>query len=125
MVVLQALLPHELLYGASGGLTALPPQLAPDLARSVPPSAFIVDAPDRLEGFGDPFEPVGGFSGIAGDGGMRIMGRRSDRQDAADPLDSAAIQNRCPKIVYQRLFSELRMAGLNTGIISSRLFEAS
>ena len=37
----------------------------------------------------------------------------------------AAIQNRCPKIEYQRLFSELRMAGLNTGIISSRLFETS
>lgn len=31
------------------------------------------------------------------------------------------IQNRCPKIEYQRLFGELRMAGFNTGIISSRL----
>lgn len=29
-------------------------------------------------------------------------------------------QNRCPKIEYQRLFSELRMAGFNTGVISSR-----
>ena len=33
----------------------------------------------------------------------------------------AAIQNRCPKIEFQRLFSELRMAGFNTRIISSRL----
>jgi predicted CoA-binding protein len=31
------------------------------------------------------------------------------------------IMNRCPKIEYQRLFGELRMAGFNTGIISSRL----
>lgn len=31
------------------------------------------------------------------------------------------IQNRCPKIEYQRLFGELRKAGFNTGIISSRL----
>jgi predicted CoA-binding protein len=31
------------------------------------------------------------------------------------------IMNRCPKIEYQRLFSELRIGGFNTGIISSKL----
>lgn len=31
------------------------------------------------------------------------------------------VENRCPKIEYQRLFGELRMGGFNTGIISSRL----
>ncbi|WP_172293140.1 CoA-binding protein [Pseudoruegeria sp. HB172150] len=31
------------------------------------------------------------------------------------------IQNMCPKMEYQRLFSELRNAGIATGIISSRL----
>ena len=31
------------------------------------------------------------------------------------------IQNRCPKIEYQRLFGELRMGGFSTGVISSRL----
>jgi len=31
------------------------------------------------------------------------------------------IQDRCPKMEYQRLFGELRMGGVNTGIISSRL----
>jgi len=31
------------------------------------------------------------------------------------------VQDRCPKIEYQRLFGELRMGGFNTGIISSRL----
>ncbi len=32
-----------------------------------------------------------------------------------------AIQDRCPKIERQRLFGELRMAGFNTRVISSRL----
>ena len=31
------------------------------------------------------------------------------------------VQNRCPKIEYQRLFGELRMGGFATGIISSKL----
>lgn len=31
------------------------------------------------------------------------------------------IQNRCPKIEYQRLHGELRMGGFNTGVISSKL----
>ncbi|MCO4846571.1 MAG: CoA-binding protein [Yoonia sp.] len=31
------------------------------------------------------------------------------------------VQNRCPKIEYQRLFGELRMGGFNTGVISSKL----
>jgi len=31
------------------------------------------------------------------------------------------VQNRCPKIEYQRLFGELRMGGFATGVISSRL----
>lgn len=31
------------------------------------------------------------------------------------------VQNRCPKIEYQRLFGELRMCGFNTGVISARL----
>jgi len=33
------------------------------------------------------------------------------------------VQDRCPKIEYQRLYGELRKAGINTGIISSRLPE--
>ena len=31
------------------------------------------------------------------------------------------VQDRCPKIEYQRLFGELRMGGFNTGVISSKL----
>ncbi|MCC6001893.1 MAG: CoA-binding protein [Pararhodobacter sp.] len=44
--------------------------------------------------------------------------------DAAQMAAAAGldfVQNRCPKIEYQRLFGELRMGGFNTGIISSRL----
>ena len=45
--------------------------------------------------------------------------------DAARELCTAHgmnfIQNRCPKIEYQRLFGELRMGGFNTGVISSKL----
>lgn len=31
------------------------------------------------------------------------------------------VQDRCPKIEYQRLFGELRMGGFATGVISSKL----
>ncbi|MCC6305234.1 MAG: CoA-binding protein [Rhodobacteraceae bacterium] len=39
----------------------------------------------------------------------------------AEARGKTVIMNRCPKIEYQRLFGELRMAGFATGIISSRL----
>ncbi|WP_298261406.1 CoA-binding protein [uncultured Litoreibacter sp.] len=39
----------------------------------------------------------------------------------AETAGVTVIQNRCPKIEYQRLFGELRMGGFNTGVISSKL----
>lgn len=39
----------------------------------------------------------------------------------AEAAGLRVIQNRCPKIEYQRLFGELRMGGFATGVISSRL----
>lgn len=39
----------------------------------------------------------------------------------AEARGITVIQNRCPKIEFQRLFGELRMAGFNTGLISSKL----
>lgn len=39
----------------------------------------------------------------------------------AEARGITVIQNRCPKIEYQRLFGELRMGGFATGVISSRL----
>ncbi len=39
----------------------------------------------------------------------------------AEARGITVIQNRCPKIEYQRLFGELRMGGFATGVISSKL----
>lgn len=39
----------------------------------------------------------------------------------AEARGVAVIQNRCPKIEYQRLHGELRMGGFATGMISSKL----
>ena len=39
----------------------------------------------------------------------------------AEARGVTVVQNRCPKIEYQRLFGELRMGGFATGVISSRL----
>ena len=39
----------------------------------------------------------------------------------AEARGLTVIMNRCPKIEYQRLFGELRMAGINTGIVNSRV----
>jgi len=47
-----------------------------------------------------------------------------EHESAAAKAGAAGIdvvQNRCPKIEYQRLFGELRMGGFNTGVISSKL----
>jgi predicted CoA-binding protein len=39
----------------------------------------------------------------------------------AEAKGVTVIMNHCPKIEYQRLFSELRIGGFNTGVISSKL----
>ncbi|SFR43206.1 CoA-binding protein [Litoreibacter janthinus] len=39
----------------------------------------------------------------------------------AEAAGVTVIQDKCPKIEYQRLFGELRMGGFNTGVISSKL----
>lgn len=50
------------------------------------------------------------------------IGVQSDAAyDLAQARGLAFVQNRCPKIEYQRLFGELRMGGFNTGVLSSRL----
>ncbi|MCP5088813.1 MAG: CoA-binding protein [Rhodobacteraceae bacterium] len=52
---------------------------------------------------------------------MQVGVRNSEAAELAEKHGLQVIQNRCPKIEYQRLFGELRMAGFNTGIISSKL----
>lgn len=52
---------------------------------------------------------------------MQIGVEHADAAARAEARGVTVIQNRCPKIEYQRLFGELRMGGFATGIVSSRL----
>ena len=52
---------------------------------------------------------------------MQIGVEHPEATARAEARGITVIQNRCPKIEYQRLFGELRMAGFNTGVISSKL----
>lgn len=52
---------------------------------------------------------------------MQIGVEHAEATAVAEARGIDVVQNRCPKIEYQRLFGELRMGGFNTGIISSKL----
>lgn len=52
---------------------------------------------------------------------MQIGVSHADAAAMAQARGIRVIQNRCPKIEYQRLFGELRMGGFATGVISSKL----
>lgn len=52
---------------------------------------------------------------------MQIGVENADAAAMAEARGIDVIQNRCPKIEYQRLFGELRMGGFATGMISSKL----
>lgn len=52
---------------------------------------------------------------------LQIGVESAQAQQMAAAKGLSFVQNRCPKIEYQRLFGELRMGGFNTGIISSKL----
>jgi uncharacterized protein len=52
---------------------------------------------------------------------MQIGVENAESAAKAEARGITVIQNRCPKIEYQRLFGELRMGGFNTGVISSKL----
>lgn len=52
---------------------------------------------------------------------MQIGVEHAEAAARAEALGITVIQNRCPKIEYQRLFGELRMGGFATGVISSKL----
>lgn len=52
---------------------------------------------------------------------MQIGVEHTDAAQKARDHGLNVVQNRCPKIEYQRLFGELRMGGFNTGVISSKL----
>ncbi len=52
---------------------------------------------------------------------MQIGVRHPQAAAKAEARGVTVIEDRCPKIEYQRLFGELRMAGFATGRISSKL----
>ncbi|WP_270729218.1 CoA-binding protein [Shimia sp. Alg240-R146] len=52
---------------------------------------------------------------------MQIGVEHAEATSKAEAQGVDVIQNRCPKIEYQRLFGELRMGGFATGVISSKL----
>ena len=52
---------------------------------------------------------------------MQIGVEHPEAAGRAEAAGVRVIQNRCPKIEYQRLFGELRMGGFATGVISSKL----
>ncbi len=52
---------------------------------------------------------------------MQIGVENAEAAAKAEAQGVDVIQNRCPKIEYQRLFGELRMGGFATGVISSKL----
>ncbi|QUJ75146.1 CoA-binding protein [Sulfitobacter albidus] len=52
---------------------------------------------------------------------MQIGVMHAQATERAEAAGVDVIQDRCPKIEYQRLFGELRMGGFATGVISSKL----
>ncbi|MEM9636874.1 MAG: CoA-binding protein [Pseudomonadota bacterium] len=52
---------------------------------------------------------------------MQIGVQHAEAAAKAEARGVVVVQNRCPKIEYQRLFGELRMGGFATGVISSKL----
>ena len=52
---------------------------------------------------------------------MQIGVHSEEAAAAARARGLDVIEDCCPKMEYQRLFGELRMGGINTGILSSRL----
>lgn len=52
---------------------------------------------------------------------MQIGVSHPEAAAKAEARGITVIQDRCPKIEHQRLFGELRKAGFNTGVISSKL----
>lgn len=52
---------------------------------------------------------------------MQIGVAHAEAAAKAEARGIKVVQNRCPKIEYQRLHGELRMGGFATGVISSKL----
>ncbi len=92
----------------------------PDLA-SIPVDVDMVDifrAPEAVPGIVE--EALGRWPDLRTIW-MQIGVTHPEAAARAEARGVRVIQNRCPKIEYQRLFGELRQGGFATGVISSRL----
>ena len=77
------------------------------------------------------FRKPGAVPGILDDALLYLTGLRTlwmqfgiyndEAADIARTRGLQVVQDRCPKLEYQRLFGELRKAGINTGVISSKI----
>ncbi len=95
-------------------------EILPDL-KSITEQVDMVDIFRRSEFAGqvvdEALEALPGLKAIW----MQIGVQDDEAAARAEARGVTVIQNRCPKIEYQRLFGELRMGGFNTGVISSKL----
>jgi hypothetical protein len=109
---------------AYGGETLLGERVWADLA-SIPPEIGAVQMVDVFRRSAEAGEVVdAALAHLAGRGLATIWMQIGVIDPAAAARAEAAgltvVMDRCPKIEYQRLHGELRMAGFATGLISSR-----
>ena len=91
-------------------------------ARTAPAPRTARETAPSIEA--SPLEPAATAAAALEAGTEKILGANAKDLEAAEKAEARGvmvIQNRCPKIEYQRLFGELRMGGFATGVISSRL----
>ena len=89
--------------------------------REIPDAIDVVDIFRRSEAVPALVEEALGLDPLPKVIWMQIGVRHPEAAAQAEAAGLTVIQDRCPKIEYQRLFGELRMGGFNTGIISSKL----
>jgi hypothetical protein len=84
---LQAHRPHQARHGAAGDRDPFPAELSPHLADAIDAEVLLVYPPDLdLQG-GIALNPCRQLARIGAPGGVGMICRRGDRQDAADRLD--------------------------------------
>lgn len=102
------------------GKTLLGREVLPDLP-SAPSPIDMVDVFRRSEHVPDVVDDVLALPILPKVLWLQIGVRHDNAARRARAAGLTVIQDRCPKIEYQRLFGELRMGGFATGLISSRL----
>ena len=87
---LQAHCPHQARHGAASHRDPFPEKLSPDLPDAIDPEILLVYAPDfALQGDIAP-SPGRQLARIGAPGGVGVVRRQGDRQNAADRLDPVA-----------------------------------